>query len=44
MESYRPPRSFGFNFWTVHPFVPRIYVCESVAYEENESWQFMFRC
>ncbi len=34
--------SFGFNFWTVHPFVPRIYVCESLVPGDNESWQFMY--
>jgi len=35
--------TIGFNFWPVHAFVPRIFVFESIAYEGNDTWQFMFR-
>ena len=35
--------SIGFNFWPVHAFVPRIFVFESLLYEEEEERQFMFR-
>jgi hypothetical protein len=35
--------SIGFNFWPVHAFVPRIFVFESLLYEEEKVRQFRFR-